>query len=182
MPRPSQVILLLEDARHQQFLLRYLRKLDYRTRAIRIEKSPSGAGSAEQWVRERFPIEVKACRTRHAQTKLVVLIDADTHTIHERIRQLDRSLQDAGITLRENDAENVVRLTPKRNIETWILCLNQERVDEENDYMRIRADWVPLVRSAIAELYVWTRPNAAIPEACVASLQAGISELRKIER
>ena len=99
MPRPSQVILLVEDNHHQQFIFRYLRRVDpgpgRRIRDIRVEKSPYGAGSAEQWVRERFPIEVEACRHRQAETKLVVVIDADTYTVQQRMQQLDRALQQA---------------------------------------------------------------------------------------
>jgi hypothetical protein len=74
--KPSQVILLVEDRHHEQFICRYLRKLDFGRHAIRIVKSPSGAGSAEQWVRERFAIEVEEYRSRKAKTKLIVLVDA----------------------------------------------------------------------------------------------------------
>jgi hypothetical protein len=76
--KPSQIILLLEDSHHEQFIFRYLRKLNYGTHAIRIVRSPSGAGSAEQWVRDQFAVEVEAYRNRQAKTKLIVLVDADT--------------------------------------------------------------------------------------------------------
>lgn len=82
--KPSQIILLVEDTRHQQFIFGYLRRLGIGRHAMRFERSPSGEGSAEQWVRERFAIEVGACRGRHAETKLIVLIDADTFTVQQR--------------------------------------------------------------------------------------------------
>jgi hypothetical protein len=181
MPRPSQIILLVEDDRHQQFLFRYLRRVGLGIHAIRIVKSPSGAGSAEQWVRERFPIEVEACRTRQAQTKLIILIDADKYTVQQRIQQLDQTLQQAGMAPIDNGAEDIARLVPKRNIETWILNLNDVVVDEDADYKGPRVDWVDLIRVAIGKLYAWTRPNSAVPMSCVASLQTGIRELQKLQ-
>ena len=178
--KPSQVILLVEDSRHKQFIFGYLRRLGFGTHAMRIEKSPSGEGSAEQWVRERFAIEVEACRGRQAETRLIVLIDADTHTVRERIAQLDKGLRDAGATLIPDETKEIARLVPKRNIETWILCLNDVEVNEDTDYKRTRDDWTELVRPAVSTLYVWTRPRAAVPPSCVESLQIGIGELRKL--
>ena len=179
MPRPSLLILIVEDDLHQQFIWRYLRKLGFNAHAIRILKSPSGRGSAEQWVRARFPIEVETCRRRQAGTKLIVLIDADIHTIHQRLEQLDQALGEAE-AVAMNPAD-LVRLVPKRNIETWILCLNGETVDGEQDYKRTRDDWTDLVRPAVDTLHDWTRPNATLPPLCVASLRTGIPELRKLE-
>jgi hypothetical protein len=97
VPRPSLIILLLEDALHEQFIFRYLKKLKYGPHLMRFVRSPPGAGSAEQWVRQRLVIEVQACRGRRAQTKLIVLIDADIHSVQERIAQLDSSLREAGV-------------------------------------------------------------------------------------
>jgi hypothetical protein len=178
MTKPSQVILLIEDSRHHQFIFRYLRTVGLEPRAMRIVRSPSGAGSAEQWVREQFAIEVGEYRGRHAKTKLIVVIDADTHTVHQRLRQLDQALQEAGITL-IRDTEEIARLVPKRNIETWILCLNDVPVDEATDYKRPRNDWTELIRTAAVTLYGWSRSNTAVPPSCVESLQFGIQELRK---
>jgi hypothetical protein len=181
MPTPSQVILLLEDDRHQQFLFRYIRKMGFGPHAIRIEKSPAGVGSAEQWVRERFPAEVRACRGRQAQTILIVLIDADISTVQQRYQQLDEALKQAGVPLVAHTKERIARLVPKRNIETWILFLNGVRVDEETDYKRDRDDWSGLIRTAIDSLYLCTRRNAAVPQGCVGSLRGGIRELQKLE-
>ena len=94
---------------------------------MRVVKSPSGGGSAEQWVRERFAVEVAACRGRQAETRLIVLVDGDTRTVQERIAELDQALRDAGVDLIPADTREVARLVPRRNIETWILCLTGER-------------------------------------------------------
>jgi hypothetical protein len=180
MSKPSQVILLVEDRRHQQFIRKYLRRLGLEAHAMRFEIAPSGAGSAENWVRERFPLEVVAYRRRQPQTRLIVLIDADVLTVQQRIRQLDQALREGDVAAIDENVEHIARLVPKRNIETWILCLNQQAVDEDIDYKRPRNDWSGLIASGIETLYDWTRPNVAIPPSCVESLQSGIRELRKL--
>lgn len=178
--KPSQIILLVEDNIHQQFIFRYLRTLRYGTHEVRVVKSPSGAGSAEQWVRERFAVEVEACRRRQAETKLIVLIDADSHTVQHRISQLDQALREAAGPMIVNDTKEFARLVPKRNIETWILCLNDLQVNEETDYKRTRDSWTELIRTAVGTLYAWTRQNAAVPPVCVESLRFGIRELQRL--
>ena len=77
MAKPSQVIVLVEDNRHQQLVFRYLRRSGLEPHAMRFVLPSSGSG--EQWVRERFPVEVTAYRRRstRAETKLIVVIDAD---------------------------------------------------------------------------------------------------------
>jgi hypothetical protein len=179
--KPSQVILLVEDSHHEQFIFRYLRKLDYGTHAMRIVKSPSGAGSAEQWVRERFPIEVEAYRGRQAETKLIVLIDADTRSVRQRILQLDQALLEAGAPPISDNDEGIARLVSKRNIETWILCLNEVQVNEDTDYKRARDNWSEIIRTAAGTLYLWTRQRAPLPSSCVESLRIGIRDLRKVK-
>lgn len=62
MSRPSQVIILVEDERHRQFVFRYLRRCGVEQHAMRFAPYPAGAGSGEQFVRERFTTEVKAYR------------------------------------------------------------------------------------------------------------------------
>ena len=131
-------------------------------------------------VRERFAMEVEACRSRQAQTKLIVMVDADVQTVRHRIQQLDQALQQAAIPLIDHAADGIARLVPKRNIETWILCLNEELINEETDYKRTRNDWSPLIRPAIDTLFLWTRPNAVFPRSCVESLQIGIRELQNL--
>jgi alanine racemase len=149
---------------------------------MRFLLSPSGTGSAEQWVREQFASNVEAYRRRQAKTQLIVVIDADTYTVDQRRSQLDQQLQEAGV-LAIGDAEEIARLVPKRNIETWILCLNHLPVDEIEDYKQqnIADAWPKLSRTAADTLYEWTRENAAVPSLCVESLQVGIRELRKLD-
>jgi len=181
MAKPSQVIILVEDRRHQQFLRGYLRRVGLEPHAFRFVPTSSGTGSGEQWVRERFPIEVESYRRRQAETKLIVVIDADNRSVQERLAQLDQKLREAGATpIRPRD-EQIARLVPRRNVETWILCLNGTPVDEETNYKNDGHDWLRLIRSGIETLYAWTRPHAPVPASCVASLQLGVVELGRLD-
>jgi hypothetical protein len=180
MSRPSMVIVLVEDERHQQFVFRYLRRIGLEPHAMRFVGPLSGSG--EQWVREQFPIEVAAFRRRNArvETKLIAVIDADNLTVQARLAQLDQKLQEKEIGPIRTESEQVARLIPKRNIETWILYLNAVDVDEETDYKRPRNDWTELLRSAGKMLYTVSRPNAPYAVNCISSLRHGIGELRRL--
>jgi hypothetical protein len=76
--------------------------------------------------------------------------------------------------------EQIARLTPKRNVETWILCLNGHAVDEGADYKGTRDDWNDLIPQASGTLFQWTRPNFVLPGHCVDSLSVGIQELSRL--
>lgn len=134
MPKPSRIIILVEDKRQQNLIMRCLRRVGLEMHAFRFISTPSGSG--EQWVREQFPSEVAAYRTRQAATKLIVVIDADMRSVHERLRQLDQALQRSGARPIDPGTEEIARLVPKRNVETWILCLNDRDANEEADYKK----------------------------------------------
>jgi hypothetical protein len=109
----------------------------------------------------------------------VVAIDADTRDITRRARQLEESLASEGRSPRAPE-ERIAHLIPRRNIETWILNLNGNPVDEETDFHH--APGVDdLIDSAAQTLFEWTRPNAAIPAFCVPSLRFAIPEIRRLE-
>ena len=126
MSKPSRVIVLLEDDHHKMLIYRYLKKHGL-GHEIRIALPPPGRGSAESWVRNRFDKEVSAYRLRqrgrNAKTALIVVIDADAHSVQDRWKQLDQALKDAGKPPVDIEHEKIARVVPKRNIETWILCL-----------------------------------------------------------
>jgi len=173
-------IVVLEDARHEMVARRYLKKHGVGEREMRIERSPSGEGNAEGWVRKTFVKEVNVYRGRHAKTALIVVIDADTHTVQERWRQLDQALEDGGKQAVVVEHEQIARLVPKRNIETWILCLTEQTADEDTDYKRTRHDWNDLIPLAAETLFQWTRPKAELPDYCIDSLRSGVRELNRL--
>lgn len=76
--------------------------------------------------------------------------------------------------------EEIVHLIPKRNVETWILCLTGTAVDEIEDYSH-RANINKLTPKAAETFYEWTRPNATLPTHCIPSLAAAIPEAQRLE-
>jgi hypothetical protein len=106
------------------------------------------------------------------------MIDADTQSVARRWQELESGLVEAHLTKR-GVTEAIAVLIPKRNIETWILCLTGSEVDEETDY-KGRVDIDKNIRSAAKSLFEWSRPNFQIPVMRVDSLQQAIPELRRI--
>jgi len=180
MPNPSWVIVIIEDEHHEMVVRRYLRKRGIEPRQVRFERSPSGSGNAEGWVRKKFAKEVGVCRNRQARAAsgLVAMIDADNHTVDERFRQLDQSLHEEGQPLVRND-EQIVRLVPRRNIETWILSLTGTQVDETSDYKQERNDWKELIPNASEALFHLTQQDV-LPGTCIDSLRRGVRELHRL--
>jgi hypothetical protein len=178
--KPSIVIVVVEDDHHEMLVRRYLKKRGLVEREMRIRRSPSGEGSAENWVRKTFADEVSRYRNRHAQTALIVVIDADTATVQHRLTQLDQALRDNGKETVDPGRERIARLVPKRNIETWILCLNGHLVDEETDCKTRSRDWNELIPPAAETLFQWARSKAELPNHCTDSLRNGINELKRL--
>ena len=129
-------VLLCEDSQHEAFVLRFLKRRRLLTDRPRVVKCPGG--SAEQFVRETYPIELKALRRRHAKSALIVVIDGDKEGVQRRRDQLAAACRDAGIEDRRADTESVVVLVPTWNIETWLAYLAGESADETKpDYPRL---------------------------------------------
>jgi hypothetical protein len=179
--RMANIILLVEDLNQENLLRRYLQKLGQNNRDMRLRKSPKGRGSGEQFVREQYASEVRAIRSQMARTKacLIAMVDADAGSIDDRRQQLQRELRDAGVALR-GPAEPILNLVPKRNVETWILCLNSKPVDEVTDYRRNAGVDAQSIKQAAQILYDWTRANTVLPTHCVPSLQDCLPEFRRI--
>ncbi|MBI4333532.1 MAG: hypothetical protein HY673_19895 [Chloroflexi bacterium] len=136
--RRVRIVLLCEDSQQEAFTRRFLEGMGWNTRVLRVLKSPSGSGSAEQWVRETFTDEIKAYRQRVAKaaSALIVMIDADSNSVRERINEFEYTCNSHGTPFRA-DGEAVAIGVPKRNIETWIHYLNGNPVDEQSDYPRL---------------------------------------------
>lgn len=183
MSRPSLIIVLAEDQRQKQLLYRYLRIAGIRPDQLRFHISPSGRGSAEQWVRRNFVVQVRKCRTRHAQTGMFVMLDADTKSVQQCLETLDEALESTGQKPVDRHQDPVARLIPKRNVETWILVLSQRGatppVDENFDYKRTKTseEWTDLVPAATATLADWTKRSAMLPANLIDSLRQGIEEI-----
>jgi hypothetical protein len=172
-----RITVLAEDKRHQSFVLRYLRILGCSPHRIRREPLPKGTGGAgELWVRERYAESVYELRRRSENVALIVVIDADTHEVSKRRVQLEEQLRSP-----RGPHERIVYFIPKRNIETWILCLDGEMVNEVEDYSKIQGIG-ERIRPAADTFHSWTRPNAVPPNRCIPSLSAAIPEAQRLER
>lgn len=186
MSSPSLVLVLAEDQRHKQFIYRFLVKAGIGRHQMRIEVSPSGQGSAEQWVRNNFARQVRKCRSRSAgaSTGMFVLLDADNQSVREHMDELDAALvaeEQQGV---DPKRDPVARLIPKWSIETWVLFLVsngafEPPLTEDKSYKELKTDeqWSELIPQASETLYVWSRSDVGRPQNLLDSLQSGLNEI-----
>jgi hypothetical protein len=146
-------------------------------------------GSGAQWVIDHYEAEILAHLIRRAKLPdrrrsekwLIVAIDADAGTVQDRLNEFRRRIkesQDERVRKCRVERDNVARLIPKWSIETWILNLNGETIDEDTSYKRRHSEWDGLIPIAAAELHVWIRSGEDLPDRCTPSLKLGIAELR----
>ena len=137
--RNVQIVLLCEDAQHETFVRRFLNRMGWSTRRLRVERAPGGRGSAEQFVRARFPSELAEHRRRaHVTQALVVVIDGDHRRVVGRQAELDEACRESEVHVRRA-GERVLLLVPTWNVETWIAYLDGQTVDEmRRDYPRLQ--------------------------------------------
>jgi len=189
MTKPSWIYVLAEDERQQQFIYRFLATAGFNLRQISFELSPSGQGSAEQWVRANFVRLAKKCRARNARharpsTSMIVMLDADKRSVTERLGGLDASLIAENLPKYDVTKDSIARLIPKWSIETWILYLSSNGaasppVREDKPYKESKKSelWSELIPQAAKTLYGWTRPPANRPSNLLDSLQRGLDEI-----
>lgn len=141
MSRTVNVVVLCEDRQQEAFLRRFLKRAGTTYRVLRVEVSPKGRGSGEQFVRERFAKELAYYRSRQhcVQQALIVMIDADRDSVPDRIEQLERAVEQHGQKRRQPN-EHVAIFSPARNIETWFAYLDGLNVDEQQEYPRLERE------------------------------------------
>ncbi|WP_423916566.1 hypothetical protein [Candidatus Poriferisodalis sp.] len=132
MSRSVRLTLLCEDRQHQAFAHRFFKALGWNLRDWRPIVAPAGRGAAEKFVREKFPVELAALRTKgNEQVFLVVLIDGDAAGVDGRRAQLENACREQGIEP-PSEMERVLVCVPTWNIETWLAYLDGSDVDEMN--------------------------------------------------
>jgi hypothetical protein len=187
MSRPTAVIVLCEDNRTFSFTRSYLKQCGI-NRGVRSVISPRG--SAFTFVVNSFPAQVNAYRLAKARihTWLIAVVDADTGTVAQRIGEMDRALtqaQERRVRAMRIQGEMIARLVPRRNIETWILALNSNAVNETDDYKgTIKTDekWSELIPTAAENFYALTKANPDLPASLIDSLHYGINEMRRVHK
>ncbi len=134
--RGVRVTVLCEDTAHERFVRTHLKEhgVDI-SRHYRALPLCGGDGAGDRYVRDQYADAVRALRSRahDANVALVVMTDVDTTSADRRRRQLSDALQEEHEAPR-GTSERIVLLLPRRNVETWVVHLNGERVDEERDY------------------------------------------------
>ena len=139
MKRTTQIVLLCEDEQHSVFMSRFFKVMGWNNRQLRIEKAPGGEGSAEQFVREKFPRELEAYRRNRNRVAcmLAVMIDGDNQGVSGRSNNLQTACENASVQPRQTD-DKVAIFIPTWNIETWLTYLEGTEVDEErSDYPKL---------------------------------------------
>lgn len=146
---------------------------------IRSIVNPGGRGSGEQFVRERYPMEVKEHRRKAGHITslcLAVIVDADTYTVEQRLKQLDAALAASGQERRKAH-ERIAIFVPKQNIETWIYYGLDRTVNAGDTYPKLARQRAckPSVERFLNDLCPAGLPNDAPP-----SLHTACEELNRI--
>lgn len=120
MGRYTKVVILCEDRQQEVFARHFLVNCGINQRRIRVKHSPTGRGSAEQHVRQRYPVEVREYRRRRNQLYigLVVVIDADTRSVADRFNELENELIRISPPGRQPD-ERIGIFVPKQQFPLW---------------------------------------------------------------
>lgn len=150
MSRKVQLVLLCEDKQHEAFLRRFFEGMGWK-KPVRVERAPTGRGSAEQFVRKRFAKELREYRRRHVGTALVVMMDGDAGGTDGRLDELEAECREMGIDPR-NGEERVAIFVPTWCIETWLAYLDGETVEENRgNYPRLprERDCAPHVNALV---------------------------------
>lgn len=177
MADSAEYILVTEDLQARVFVRRALIAVGVERRKIRVRSLPSG-GAGDHHVRKEYPTEVLVFRRRLAAKALIVHIDADPkHSVLDRHRELERALHSSKQSLRTAD-EAIVELIPKRNIETWLDCLDGSTVDEETVYPK-RPGRERECESA-AKKFATDAKNGTRPLPTTPSLDDGLKEMKRL--
>jgi len=176
--RNVRIILLCEDQQHATFVRSFLEKMGWVTRDLRLVLSPTGRGSAEYFVCNQFPKELRMVRSKRGERAyLIVMVDGDSVGVAKRKASLKAACEEQGMAP-PGDTDNVLICVPTWNIETWLAYLGGEMVDEANKgYPKLARprECKPLVE----ELVVMCRARALRPSA-PASLEDTCASYRRV--
>ncbi len=173
----ARIVLLCEDQDTNRFVRRFLSHRNFKARDTHTVALPDGRQSGEQWVRTRYPAELKAIRGRQ-NAFLLAVVDADNRTTTARRSQLDQECDKQGVPNRTSE-EPVIVIVPRRNIETWFAYLDGVSVDETTKYSRRS----PKDHHALADnLYQMCHERQQLVEPVPSSLDEACLEYRKLKR
>lgn len=134
----TKFIILCEDIDQERFIREYLLCLGINNRNITLFSNLKTSNNAS--VIRDYPKLVASYRQRKnsQDIAIVVMIDADTSSIHHRLRSLHTALNERAGELNQDPRlpnERIAIFVPARNIETWYEYINGNRnCNEEDDY------------------------------------------------
>ena len=129
-----QYQVLCEDVQIRTFINAFLMDQGINARKVNFCDIPDGEGCGAAYVRRELPKEVKRLNaTNYMRKTLIVCTDADNNTVEERLRTLVREVDDQ-IQGWDRINQQIVFWIPKRQVETWISFLKDEKVDEEMQF------------------------------------------------
>jgi len=174
-----RVVVLSEDRQTESFIRRFLKLRTFDKRHIVFKMCPRAKSAGEQWVRERFPVELQAyrSRSRRAKTCLIVASDADVKTVEERIKSLKNECKKAEVDFRK-EGEHVAFIIPRRNIETWLAYLRKETFDEETKYKKY--EYESHCQPQINQLDKMCQQQQFTPHPPPPSLESACKEFKRI--
>ena len=154
---------------------RFLLKMGWNSRQIRVRSAGPGEGSAEQYVRNRFPVELAEHRRSSVSRVLMVMLDGDQRGLKGRVAELDGACRKANTNVRGPN-ERVLVFVPTWRIETWLAYLDGQTVDErKRDYPRLAR---PRQCARHVDALVKMCQNNELRQPAPASLAAACSEYR----
>ena len=171
----SEIIVLCEGSADEQFIRRFLKLRGYNHRKVDVRPFPAGKGCGEQFVRNKFPGELKALRRSQAKG-LIVLIDGDGKTVAQRKAELDAACDEAGVPRRRPD-EAVFIAVPQRNIESWFVYLEGDAWSETADHAKRKRD--DLARTSAEKLHALCFGRQSLPMPAPTSLQDACAGWRR---
>lgn len=172
------VVILCEDLQQYVFARNFLLKRGFKGN-FEPRICPSGQQSGEQYVRDRYPTEVRAYyrKKNYLKITLIVVIDADTTTVANRLDQLEQALEENSLPRRQAD-DRIAIFVPKRNIETWIHYLMGTAVNEEDAYSKFLKDEGAC--KPYAESLAIRCQQTGLADDAPPSMQAACAELQRI--
>lgn len=135
--RKVKLTIICEDTQQECFARRFLYGMGWDYRKLRIEKSPSGRCSGEQWVREKYVEELKNYRRSNTDYAILAIVDGDTLGVQGRIQQFNNKCSKLDVQHRK-PGERVAIVVPTHSIETWIRYLKGNPVNEQCSYPKLR--------------------------------------------
>ncbi len=174
-----RIDILLEDRAFDRFVRKALASFGFDQHKVHVEPYPVGKNT-KQWVTQQYPAKVQLYRRKAAgQVALLVGTDADEQTVQQRCNALAAALDQADMPRRKDD-ERIVLWVPKWHIETWILALLGQNVNENDNYKHAAQDAdVPGAAKGFVDRFRAFKQDATIQ--ILPSLKTAFEETRRLD-